>query len=235
MNSRRFQRDRSKFWYDERRSTPLFGRGWSGKLMRQTATALLILVLVVVLQRLPFAVLQGPKMMVRSAMTEDLDLASAWERVRGFSWEKAMTEGWGSLSSQAQPAERRKEILAGMIAPVKGQVITGFGWQEGKAEMHPGLDLSASEGSAIKAAQEGRVVAVSASSEMGKIVEIDHGEQVSTFYAHCGNVLVSEGQSVEQGDDIALVGLTGDTEVPHLHFEIRVEGKQIDPRGKIGY
>lgn len=94
---------------------------------------------------------------------------------------------------------------------------------------HKGRDYAASSGSPIYAAASGTVLEVGYNSVRGKYVIINHGD-LATLYQHCSDILVSSGQSVSTGQNIALVGNTGASTGPHLHFEVWVNGTPVDPR-----
>jgi murein DD-endopeptidase MepM/ murein hydrolase activator NlpD len=97
--------------------------------------------------------------------------------------------------------------------------------------MHTGIDISAHSGTPIKAAAGGEVVFAGWWGGYGNVVIIDHGGGISTLYAHCSAIYVRKGQSVSQGEVIAAVGSTGLSTGPHLHFEVRKNGKPVDPLG----
>lgn len=104
----------------------------------------------------------------------------------------------------------------------------------GETRFHGGLDLAMPYGTDIRAAKAGTVtLKVYSNDGYGYHIMIDHGGGISTLYGHCSELLVSEGQHVEQGQLIARVGSTGYSTGPHCHFEVRVEGQQVDPRGYI--
>jgi murein DD-endopeptidase MepM/ murein hydrolase activator NlpD len=98
-----------------------------------------------------------------------------------------------------------------------------------EARPHPGIDVSAPTGTPILAAASGTVIDVGVSTGYGKIITIDHGYGVVTRYAHLSKDLVRLGQRVHRGDQIALVGNSGITTAPHLHYEVIVGGQQQDP------
>ena len=94
----------------------------------------------------------------------------------------------------------------------------------------PGLDIAAPEGTAINAAADGTVTFAGERGTYGNLVGITHENGFVTYYAHCSQLLVQEGDTVEQGETIALVGSTGRSTGPHLHFEVRVNGQRTNPR-----
>jgi murein DD-endopeptidase MepM/ murein hydrolase activator NlpD len=94
---------------------------------------------------------------------------------------------------------------------------------------HLGVDVAAPRGTQITAPAPGRVSFVGRKFGFGLVVEIDHGNGVTTRYAHCGSALVSEGARVQRGVAIATVGTSGLSTGPHLHYEVLVNGRQVDP------
>ncbi|MBC7330523.1 peptidoglycan DD-metalloendopeptidase family protein [bacterium] len=123
----------------------------------------------------------------------------------------------------------------GFIYPVRGSITSGFGMRTHPIyhikKMHTGIDISAHSGTPIKAAAGGEVVFAGWWGGYGNVVIIDHGGGISTLYAHCSAIYVKKGQSVSQGEVIAAVGSTGLSTGPHLHFEVRKNGKPVDPLG----
>ncbi len=111
-------------------------------------------------------------------------------------------------------------------------VSSGFGTRWGR--LHRGLDLALPQGSDIYAADSGTVYFAGNGGGYGNLVKIDHGNGMQTYYAHCSSLLVSSGQKVERGDRIALAGSTGNSTGPHLHFEVIINGKCIDPSELLG-
>ena len=119
--------------------------------------------------------------------------------------------------------------------PVPGQVIgSGFGWRidpiTGGSALHTGLDFAAPTGSDILAAAGGVVVTQEFHRDYGNMVEIDHGNQVLTRYAHASRVLINQGDVVRRGQKIAQVGTSGRSTGPHLHFEVWVQGVLQNPQ-----
>jgi murein DD-endopeptidase MepM/ murein hydrolase activator NlpD len=120
-------------------------------------------------------------------------------------------------------------------------IMPTSGWLSGaftRARLHPilhetrpheGIDVSAPHGTPIVAPAGGIVVRTGVEGGYGNVVEIDHGNGIRTKYAHCARILVRPGQRVERSQRIALVGNTGLSVGPHLHYEIIVNGKNVDP------
>lgn len=119
------------------------------------------------------------------------------------------------------------------VFPANANISSGFGNRVhpilGYSRFHAGIDFSASYGSAIRAADSGRVIFSGWYGGYGQAVIIDHGNGISTLYAHASRLLVSEGQNVQQGQSIAAVGSTGLSTGPHLHFEVRQNGNPVNP------
>ncbi|MQL53103.1 peptidoglycan DD-metalloendopeptidase family protein [Desulfofundulus thermobenzoicus] len=111
--------------------------------------------------------------------------------------------------------------------PVVGRVSSPFGWREGRP--HHGVDIAAAEGEPIRAVKDGRVVFAGPRGTYGLAVIINHGQGLETLYAHASKLLVSPGQTVQEGQVIALVGSTGRSTGPHLHLEVRLNGVCYDP------
>jgi len=116
---------------------------------------------------------------------------------------------------------------AGFIWPVDGVVVSGFGMRWGR--MHEGIDISASSGTPIRAAAAGTVIHAGWLGGYGNLVVVDHGDGLATAYAHASVIVVVVGQQVSQGETVSLVGSTGNSSGPHLHFEVRVNGDAVDP------
>ncbi len=108
---------------------------------------------------------------------------------------------------------------------------SGFGWRKlyGVWDYHRGWDLAAYRGTPIYASKGGKVVIAQYHNSYGNYIVIDHGDGVSTVYAHCSKLNVAKGDTVKKGDKIGEVGTTGNSTGNHLHFEFRLNGKYIDP------
>ena len=119
------------------------------------------------------------------------------------------------------------------ITPIYGQISSTFGWRTPTSanvpKYHTGLDIAVNTGTPIKSATDGMVILSSSEGDYGKHLEIEIGELL-IVYAHCNKLYLSKGDVVKQGQEIAEVGSTGNSTGPHLHFEIRRQGRYIDPQ-----
>lgn len=118
------------------------------------------------------------------------------------------------------------------VSPVSGNISSRYGANESiRNHTHKGLDIAASNGTSIFAVADGTVdYAQFNTGGYGYLVIISHGNGVQTYYAHCSKLFVSEGDRVSAGDVIAAVGSTGHSTGNHLHFEIRIDGSQVNPQ-----
>lgn len=119
------------------------------------------------------------------------------------------------------------------IRPLDGVLTSAFG-QRG-SRRHTGIDIGADSGSRILAARDGNVSFSGVLDGYGNYIILDHGNGVQTAYGHCSKLLVSKGDSVNQGDTIALVGSTGNSTGPHLHFEVKIDDEFINPLDYVMY
>ena len=117
-----------------------------------------------------------------------------------------------------------------LIRPISGIITTRFG---SRGYGHRGLDVAAPSGTPIKAAAGGTVTTAGWNNSYGYMLIVSHGNGVQTVYAHCSQLIATNGQSVSQGQVIGKVGSTGNSTGPHLHFEIRVNGVLQDPQNYI--
>lgn len=119
------------------------------------------------------------------------------------------------------------------IKPIEGIISSKYGQRDTATERvpknHTGTDIAANLGTKIKSASDGEVVLASEEGDYGKHLKIQIGE-VSIIYAHCNNLYVKQGDKVTQGQEIAEVGSTGNSTGPHLHFEIRISERTVDPQ-----
>lgn len=120
-----------------------------------------------------------------------------------------------------------------LMYPTIGPVTSNFGWRThpilGTERFHSGIDFGADYGSLIYASEQGRVIYADWYGGYGNAVIVDHGNGMTTLYAHCSDLYVKDGDIVAKGQPIASVGSTGFSTGPHLHFELRANGEPIDP------
>jgi murein DD-endopeptidase MepM/ murein hydrolase activator NlpD len=122
---------------------------------------------------------------------------------------------------------------ADLLWPTDGIIYSAFFDKRGKSRIHGAIDIVTSKGVPILSVADGTVSVVASGKDSfrgyGKTVIVDHGGGIYTLYSHCDTILVKMGQRVKRGEYIATVGRTGRATTNHLHFEIRVAGKKVDP------
>ena len=131
--------------------------------------------------------------------------------------------------------QKIKKLMVPTQEPVAGGNLgSAFGWRidpmNGRSALHTGLDFPSDTGTPILAAAGGVVVTQEYHQAYGNMVEVDHGNDLVTRYAHASRVLVKKGDLVKRGQKIAEVGSTGRSTGPHLHFEVLVDGIYQDPQ-----
>lgn len=161
-----------------------------------------------------------------------------------------MLEGLEQLS---EAAKRREESLAALIDhlehqtarlgatpsiwPTKGWITSGFGYRTspftGLRELHRGLDIAGRAGTPILAPADGRVRTAQNHRGLGKMVIVRHGYGVESLYGHLSEILVEPGQRIKRGERLGLMGSTGRSTGPHLHYQVNVNGVAVDPRSYI--
>lgn len=115
--------------------------------------------------------------------------------------------------------------------PVTGTISSRYGVSSKiRVSTHTGLDIATTTGTPIKVVADGTVTFAAYSGSYGNLVKVDHGNGVETWYGHTSKMLVKAGQEVKSGDTIALVGSTGNSTGPHLHFEVRINGEHVNPQ-----
>lgn len=142
-----------------------------------------------------------------------------------------------TIRSLSQSSSNISYARGGYLRPVSGPVTSGFGWRRhpifGGRRFHTGVDISAPCRSPIRAANAGKVIFTGWYGGYGKVVIIDHGKSTTTLYAHMSAAAASVGQVVSKGQVVGYVGSTGYSTGPHLHFEVRIGGKPVNPAGHI--
>ncbi len=158
--------------------------------------------------------------------------------------EEKITENVSQLEESIGGADEVKELtqteqdiqdvkkITNFIKPVEGIISSKYGMRNPSTSSvpknHTGTDIAANLGTKIKSATDGEVVLVSSEGDYGKHIKIQIGN-VSIIYAHCNDIYVQEGDKIIQGQEIGEVGNTGNSTGPHLHFEIRIEERTVDP------
>jgi murein DD-endopeptidase MepM/ murein hydrolase activator NlpD len=138
------------------------------------------------------------------------------------------------MESRLFDAKIRKMMVPTQQPVQAGHLGSSFGWRidpfTGRSALHTGLDFQADVGTAIHSAAGGVVVASEVHPAYGNMVEVDHGNDLVTRYAHASRLLVKKGDLIKRGQKIAEVGTTGRSTGPHLHFEVLVQGVPQDPQ-----
>ena len=142
------------------------------------------------------------------------------------------------LQSNGSSGNGMLENSSGLICPIQysGRYISSGFYRNSDGSYHGALDIcvyGGTYGLKISAAESGRVITASYHWSYGNYVVIDHGNGLSTLYAHCSSLAVSAGQSVSKGQTIGYVGSTGNSTGPHLHFEVRINGTRTNPSNYI--
>ena len=145
----------------------------------------------------------------------------------------------GALSSRLSLLEGEFSKRTARIAstptvwPVHGVVTSGFGVRTdpftGGTAYHEGIDISTSRGEPVLATADGVVLLSGWAGEYGRAIEIVHNDRYTTLYGHLEQTLVEEGQQIRRGDRVGLVGSTGRSTAPHLHYEVHVDGRAVNP------
>jgi murein DD-endopeptidase MepM/ murein hydrolase activator NlpD len=118
--------------------------------------------------------------------------------------------------------------------PVEGRITSGYGYRRHPVhrvrKLHTGMDIAAPTGTPIRCGADGTVVHASRWGGYGNCIIVDHAGGLATLYAHCSRLAVTKGQAVTEGQVIGYVGSTGLSTGPHLHFEVRRDGRPTDPK-----
>lgn len=140
----------------------------------------------------------------------------------------------GSVSTARNMSYSKVRLGISLARPISGTISSRFGAMSRiRSGAHTGLDIAAPYGTSVKAAAAGKVVFAGYKGAYGKMIAIDHGNGVMTYYGHCSSLIASVGQKVSQGTVIARVGSTGNSTGNHLHLEIRVNGVAYNPQNYV--
>ena len=171
-------------------------------------------------------------------MDINLDLAQVQARIAQISGNvpfapSAPPSGGFAALVGAMTQPESAEGAGRMQWPVLGKLTSGFGERKNPLgpgdDFHPGLDIAADTGTPIAAAAPGRVISAGPDGGYGNLIVLDNGNGVTTRYAHCSQIFARVGESVAAGETIGAVGSSGASTGPHLHFEVRVDDRPVDP------
>jgi murein DD-endopeptidase MepM/ murein hydrolase activator NlpD len=144
---------------------------------------------------------------------------------------RTLFDGWKKMDAVphggivAVPSQKPvKEFRYTSGFGVRGNPFSGHG-----GEMHPGMDMAAPTGTPVYATADGMVSRAERAGGYGNLVQLEHGKGLETRYGHLSQILVHDGQRVHRGDLIALVGSTGRSTGSHLHYEVRIDGRAVNP------
>jgi len=171
---------------------------------------------------------ETPSPLLERAAAVRVDLSALIRRANLLT--KSYKEAADSLATQTERLSATPSIM-----PTKGWLTSAFARMRvhpilHETRAHEGIDLVAPAGSPIEAPAKGRIIFAGWEAGYGNLVTIDHGFGVVTRFAHASRLLVKVGQIVNRGDRIGLVGSTGLSTGPHLHYEVHVNGRPVDPR-----
>jgi len=228
----RLRRALPRRYYD--RITWTLSEAFQSAPVRKATACLVIFLVISLISRVPLAPARWLTGVCRRVLTSEIEVEEIASRVRQIAGRFApVAEGLtGGLAGAWLRASAGQGTLR-MSWPVEGRLVELYGWsvdpQTKKERLHEGIDISAQQGTPIRAALAGIVVNVRDSVAYGKVVEVDHGRGLRTIYCHCSEITVMPNERVEKGQTIARVGMTGNATSPHLHFEVLVEGERVDP------
>lgn len=144
---------------------------------------------------------------------------------------KNVEKSTGSVITSRNMSSTYASLGISLIKPVTGTITSRFGAVSSRRSgAHTGLDIAAAYGTPISAVAAGTVSFSGTKGSYGKLIVIDHGNGVQTYYGHCSSLYLTAGQKVSQGQKIAAVGSTGNSTGSHLHLEIRVNGVAYNPQ-----
>ncbi|MBR4858291.1 MAG: M23 family metallopeptidase [Clostridia bacterium] len=150
-----------------------------------------------------------------------------------------VSEGSGGEDIQVKEAAKGTSfapyyVSVSPVVPVQNARITSeFGYRtnpvSGKYGFHTGIDLAADEGTPVAASFYGKIIETGSSDVWGNYILMEHSENFQTYYCHLSEIYVSKGAVIRQGETVGLVGSTGWSTGPHLHFEVRINGVRVNP------
>lgn len=179
--------------------------------------------------------LEAKELLLEQLYADEVAYAKAYEQAEADE-KKIQQELQKKAAEEAKNGTATKYTGTGKFVwpcPASNRITSYYGYRihpvYNTKKFHSGIDVGAGYGSDIVAAESGKVITATYGSGYGKYVVVSHGSGLTTLYAHCSSLLVSEGQTVARGEVIAKVGSTGVSTGNHLHFEVRVNGASTDP------
>ncbi len=166
-------------------------------------------------------------------MKNDMTVKEVFSKIRSYVTPPQGGDDISVFSAQSGTSFSPYYISGEICVPVSGTISSPFGYRINPItktfSFHSGLDIAADEGEKIKAAYYGTVSRVSYDDTSGNYIELTHSDGLVTRYLHCSEIIAEEGMVVRRGETIALVGSTGRSTGPHLHFVIEIDGKKVNP------
>lgn len=221
-------RDRTREWARPQRWVPL--RTYAPLWLRQSIVCLFVFFLVFGAAKAQSGLALDVAGFARDSVDKDL----SFEDVKA--WAQAAPAGIKRLVSLdirdfwSRTVSGRETDLAW---PASGTITSYFGWRPNPTatgmSLHQGIDIDAPKGTRVASALDGVVADVRTSPEYGLVVEVEHAGGLSSVYGHLDSAAVTKDQSVKKGDGLGTVGDSGNATAPHLHFELRKDGLEVDP------
>lgn len=166
-------------------------------------------------------------------MKKDMSVYEVFANIKNFALSPQGGDDISVFSPQSGTTFSPYFISSEICVPVSGSISSPFGYRINPVtkafSFHSGVDIAADSGEKIKAAYYGKVSKVAYDDVSGNYIELTHEGGLVTRYLHCSEIIAEENMVVRSGETIALVGSTGRSTGPHLHFVIEVDGKKVDP------
>ncbi|MBQ7957159.1 MAG: M23 family metallopeptidase [Clostridia bacterium] len=166
-------------------------------------------------------------------MSKDMTVREVFSGIKNFAFSQQGGDDISVFTPQSGTSFSPYFISTEICVPVSGSISSPFGYRINPVtkafSFHSGVDIAADSGEKIKAAYYGKVTKVDYDDTSGNYIELTHEDGLVTRYLHCSKIIAEENMVVRSGETIALVGSTGRSTGPHLHFVIEIDGKKVDP------
>ncbi|AGL02642.1 M23 family metallopeptidase [Desulfoscipio gibsoniae] len=205
------------------------------------SAVLVILVVLMAVRHYPHPATEQARENLKHLLTAEWDVRPVLDKsiqlaAQLVNWDNPVIHGPGT-GIDAQPVAGDGLANEELSLPVSGKVVGQFGWTKSSVDdmerYHAGIDISAPPGASVVAALAGRVERIGEDKELGPYILINHGHGTYTLYGCVADIAVVEGQDVQAGQEIALIGENGDVQGGGLHFELRENGKLVDPLDRL--